>query len=78
MSHAVPITPSPRGGTEHRSGASRYFHVMGEGWFVYTREGVHGPFLERQRANQYLDQLIGGGKRSSSHARVPSQFDDWR
>ena len=51
---------------------------MGEGWFVYTREGVHGPFLERQRANQYLHQLIGGEKQSSTHARVPGQFDDWR
>lgn len=77
MTHAMPITPQ-RGGAAHRSGASRHFHVMGEGWFLYTREGVQGPFLDRQRADHYLSQLMSGGPQSCTYGLAPGQFDAWR
>ena len=78
MSQAAPTIPPQRGGTAFRSGASRHFHVMGEGWFLCTREGVQGPFLDRQRANHYLLQLTSEGPESCAYGLAPGQFDAWR
>jgi hypothetical protein len=36
----------------------RFFHVMGQGWFVCAREGIKGPFFTRQRAENYLKALV--------------------
>jgi hypothetical protein len=51
---------------------------MGEGWFLCTREGVQGPFLDRQRANHYLLQLTSEGPESCAYGLAPGQFDAWR
>ena len=48
----------PRAGENHRGNPDRYFHVMAEGWFVYTREGVRGPFVDRNLAHVFLQSHI--------------------
>ena len=47
-----------RAGPEFRLNASRYFHVMGEGWYLHTREGVEGPFLQRADAQRWLENKV--------------------
>ncbi len=47
-----------RAGKEHRVNTDRYFHVMGQGWYVLTREGVDGPHIDRNRAKLVVSQLI--------------------
>ena len=47
-----------RTGKEHRVNTERYFHVMGQGWYVLTREGVDGPHVDRNRAKLVVNQLI--------------------
>lgn len=42
----------PRAGKDQRINQDRYFHVMGQGWFVLTREGVDGPYMDK---NQVTD-----------------------
>jgi hypothetical protein len=37
----------------------RFFHIMGQGWYVETREGTKGSFSSRQIAERYLDILKG-------------------
>ena len=46
-----------RAGKEHRVNTERYFHVMGQGWYVFTREGVGGPYIERNQAIIKIKQL---------------------
>ncbi len=48
----------PRAGENHRGNPDRYFHVMAEGWFIYTREGVRGPFVDRNLALCFLQNHI--------------------
>lgn len=48
---------APRAGRTFRSNGSRYFHVMNAGWYVNTRDGIVGPFMEKAEANRYLDEL---------------------
>ena len=50
-------TPT-RAGKEHRVNTERYFHVMGQGWYVLTREGVGGPYAERNEVNSVIQQLV--------------------
>ena len=47
-----------RAGEQYRSNPARFFHVMTEGWYVFTREGVRGPFYDKSRAAFYLQQHI--------------------
>ncbi len=49
---------SDRTGEEYRSNPDRFFHVMTEGWYVFTREGIRGPFVDRGRAMNYLQTHI--------------------
>ena len=51
-------TSSFRAGKQHRVNTERYFHVMGQGWYVLTREGVGGPFIERNEAKLMVKQII--------------------
>lgn len=51
-------TPSDRAGKQFRSNPDRYFHVMAEGWYMFTREGVQGPFFDKSHAENYLQQYI--------------------
>ena len=47
-----------RAGKEHRVNTERYFHVMGQGWYLLTREGVGGPYMERTEVKSAIKQLI--------------------
>ncbi len=44
----------PRAGKDHRINQDRFFHVMGQGWYVLTREGVDGPFMDKNQVNDRL------------------------
>lgn len=48
----------PRAGEEFRSNTDRYFHVMGQGWYVLTREGVNGPYLTKELAREFVQDLV--------------------
>jgi hypothetical protein len=65
-------TPIDRAGRQYRSNPDRYFHVMTEGWYIFTREGVRGPFYDKSRAAFYLQQHI-----QSSHDQ-PDPSSTWR
>jgi len=47
-----------RAGEKFRSNPERFFHIMTEGWFVFTREGIQGPFIDMPRAKDYLDTYL--------------------
>jgi len=47
-----------RAGEQFRSNPERYFHIMTEGWFVFTREGIRGPFIDMPRAQDYLETYL--------------------
>ena len=47
-----------RAGKEHRTNTDRYFHVMGQGWYVLAREGISGPYLTRELAEEFVTDLI--------------------
>jgi len=78
MTYSALTTPSERDGSSARSGASRFFHVMGQGWFLCTREGVQGPFLDRHRANQCLLHLMSAGPKAPNYQLAGVEFDAWR
>lgn len=42
-----------------RQNPDRYFHVMTKGWYIFTREGIKGPFYDKSRAALFLQQHIG-------------------
>lgn len=47
-----------RAGEEFRTNTDRYFHVMGQGWYVLTREGTSGPYLTKELAVDFVQNLI--------------------
>ncbi len=51
-----------RAGEQYRSNPDRFFHVMTQGWYVFTREGIRGPFLDRKRAATFLESHITDSK----------------
>ena len=44
----------PRAGKDHRINQDRFFHVMGQGWYVLTREGVDGPYMDKTQVNDRI------------------------
>lgn len=48
---------STRAGEQHRINIDRFFHVMSQGWYVHTREGIRGPFFDRHRAEIFIVEL---------------------
>lgn len=54
-----------------RSNQDRYFHVMGQGWYVLTREGIRGPNITREQAGQQLKELVHG-------KQTTRQKESWR
>lgn len=58
MSKLESKVPNERAGKQYRSNPDRYFHIMTEGWYIFTREGVKGPFFDKSRAAFYLQQHI--------------------
>jgi hypothetical protein len=53
---------SRQGSKEARIGENRYFYVMGEGWYVLTREGVSGPYPEKDGAEEFVNVVLTGSK----------------
>lgn len=51
-------TGKPRAGKEHRNNPERLFQVRSVGWYVHTREGLNGPFAERQDAEDHIGKLV--------------------
>ncbi|MFV1982680.1 MAG: hypothetical protein ACC657_04000 [Thiohalomonadales bacterium] len=49
-----------RTGSSDRINPDRYFHVMNQGWYIYTREGVRGPYDKRNDAEDLISTVIGG------------------
>jgi hypothetical protein len=49
---------STRAGEQHRANTDRYFHVMSQGWYAYTREGIRGPFFDKNRAEGFIIELL--------------------
>ncbi len=47
-----------RTGSSDRINPDRYFHVMNQGWYVFTREGIHGPYNKHIDAESYLSSVI--------------------
>ncbi len=60
MNTKNPFLPAgPRAGKQHRTNPERFFHVMGQGWYVLTREGVNGPYNKKPEAENYVRALCG-------------------
>lgn len=36
----------------------RFFHVMGDGWYAYTKEAILGPYTEQDIAKDQVDRWI--------------------
>lgn len=50
-------TGKPRAGEEYRANTERLFHVNSVGWYIHTREGLCGPFINRDSAEIHVAQL---------------------
>lgn len=61
----------PRAGKQHRSNADRYFHVMGQGWYVLTREGISGPYVTKGLAEEFVHDLV-------NNAQADKNKESWR
>jgi hypothetical protein len=53
---------SKRTGKQDRISANRYFFVMGEGWYVHTREGESGPYPEKDKAEEFVNIVLTGSQ----------------
>ncbi|MCG6886079.1 MAG: hypothetical protein LJE74_02625 [Proteobacteria bacterium] len=53
---------SRRAGKPARISANRYFYVMGEGWYVLTREGESGPYPEKDKAEEFVNIVLTGSQ----------------
>jgi hypothetical protein len=53
---------SRRTGKQARISDNRYFYVMRKGWYVLTREGESGPYLEKGDAIDFVDTVMIGSK----------------
>jgi len=62
---------SRRGTKEARISDNRYFYVMGEGWYVLTREGESGPYLEKSGAIDFVEAVMTGSK-SIDYETIPN------
>ena len=47
-----------RGSIEARVSDNRYFYIMGEGWYVLAREGVNGPYPDKQQAIDFVQTIL--------------------
>ena len=60
----------PRAGEAYRLNHQRYFHVMNQGWYIHTREGIKGPYLRKEDASDHLEDHI--------IRLTPDPSDAWR
>jgi hypothetical protein len=47
---------------EARISPNRYFYVLGEGWYVFTREGISGPYIEKDAAIDFVETVLTGDR----------------
>ena len=59
----------PRAGKDHRVNQDRYFHVMGQGWYILTREGVDGPYVDKKQVSDFI-------RKFTAKERVEKPADD--
>jgi len=62
-----------RTGSTNRINPERYFHVMNQGWYVFMREGVQGPYDHRNDAETYLTSII-----TTTSIISNDENDSWR
>jgi hypothetical protein len=55
--HQTIGTGKPRAGEEYRTNGERLFHVDKVGWYVHTREGLSGPFDNKDSAETHVAEL---------------------
>ncbi len=74
----------PRAGKDHRVNQDRYFHVMGQGWYVLTREGVDGPYVDKNQVNEFIRKFTTKGaaekpvdKVADKSADAPAPWEDF-
>lgn len=72
MQETNPEITQKRVGKQFRSNPDRYFHIMAEGWYLFTREGIKGPFYDKSQAASYLLQHIQGSEYN------PDPSSSWR
>ncbi|MCG6887163.1 MAG: hypothetical protein LJE74_08140 [Proteobacteria bacterium] len=48
----------PRAGKAFRDNPDRLFQVKNVGWYVHAREGLKGPFTDKQDAEDLIVELI--------------------
>ena len=46
-----------RAGEEKRANQERLFYVDNVGWYIHTREGLNGPYPEKEDAQSYVAEL---------------------
>ena len=46
------------GSKEARVSDNRYFYVIGEGWYVHTREGENGPYPDKNKAIDFVQTQL--------------------
>jgi len=63
-----------RTGSSDRINPDRYFHVMNQGWYIYTREGVSGPYDKRNDAENHISSVVSGNDNPSNN----DINDSWR
>lgn len=66
-----------RTGSSHRINPDRFFHVMNQGWYLFTREGVQGPYEQRHDAESYLSSFIDDSTTVTANQASDSN-DSWR
>lgn len=59
-------TSKPRAGEECRANSERLFHVDKVGWYVHTREGLRGPFHNKDGAVTHVAELTHINKSGSA------------
>ena len=64
---------SPRAGKDNRINQTRSFHVMGQGWYVLTREGVDGPYMDKNQ----MDDRIRKFTDTQEHETPPDEPAPW-
>jgi len=69
-----------RTGSSSRINPDRYFHVMNQGWYVFTREGVQGPYDQRNDAETHIVSVIGSSDSISRDEVIEAidSNDSWR
>lgn len=67
----------PRAGKDHRINQDRFFHVMGQGWYVLTREGVDGPFVDKIQVDERIRKFTAKEEPEKSSSDEPAPWEDF-